>query len=473
MFVAREQEVQLLRSTIDEEYSQFVAVYGRRRVGKTLLIRESFQYQFTFQHAGLADGGLREQLFAFSESLRDAGMRDFSQPKSWLEAFSLLKELIRTAPDGKKIIFIDELSWMDTPKSGLITAVESFWNGWASARKDIVLIVCASATSWMLSKIIHNKGGLYNRLTRQIHLHPFTLRECELLLTSKGIEMNRYQILECYMVMGGIPFYWDFLQRGKSLAQNIDAIFFARDAPLKREFEYLFSSLFKHPSDYLTIVSGLARRKAGMTREEILASTSLADSGALTKKLGELESCGFLRRYRAYGKKQRDALYQLVDNFTLFHYKFLADGDKDEFFWERMTDSGLRNAWCGLAFERVCLEHVPQIKRALGISGVLTEVCSWSCKSDAENGIYGSQIDLVIARRDHVTNLCEMKYARDAFMVTKAIDESLRHKATDFRQLTKSRDSIHMTIVTTYGLRQNAYSGMVQSVVTADDLFAD
>ena len=170
------------------------------------------------------------------------------------------------APDGKKVIFIDELSWMNTPRSGLITAVENLWNGWASARRDIVLIVCASATSWMLSKIVHNKG-------------------------------------ECYMVMGGIPFYWDFLQRGKSLAQNIDAIFFARDAPLRREFDYLFSSLFKHPSDYLAIVSALARRKAGMTREEILASTSLADSGALTQKLGELESCGFLRRYRAYGKK--------------------------------------------------------------------------------------------------------------------------------------------------------------------------
>lgn len=473
MFVAREQEVQLLRSTIDDEYSQFVAVYGRRRVGKTLLVRESFQYQFTFQHAGLADGGLRDQLYAFSESLRDAGMRDFSQPKSWLEAFSLLKELIRMAPDGKKVVFIDELSWMDTPRSGLITAVENFWNGWASARRDIVLIVCASATSWMLSKIVHNKGGLYNRLTKQIHLRPFTLRECELMLTAKGIEMNRYQTLECYMVMGGIPFYWDFLQRGKSLAQNIDAIFFARDAPLRREFDYLFSSLFKHPSDYLAIVSALARRKAGMTREEILASTSLADSGALTQKLGELESCGFLRRYRAYGKKQRDALYQLVDNFTLFHYKFLADGDKDEFFWEHMTDSGLHNAWCGLAFERVCLEHVSQIKRALGISGVLTDVCSWSCKSDADNGIYGSQIDLVIARRDHITNLCEMKYARNDFAVTKAVDESLRHKAADFRQLTKSRDSIHVTIVTTYGLKQNAYSGMIQSVVTADDLFAD
>ena len=232
MLIARNRETAMLKSSLEDEYSQFIAVYGRRRVGKTFLVRESFDYRFAFQHAGLAEGGLREQLYAFADSLRDAGLEGFDQPTSWLEAFSLLKDLIRESADDKKVVFIDELSWMDTPKSGLITALESFWNGWASARKDIVLIICASATSWMLDKVVHNKGGLYNRLTKQIHLRPFVLGECEQLLEAKGIEMSRHQILECYMVMGGIPFYWGFLERGKSLAQNIDALFFSRDAPL-------------------------------------------------------------------------------------------------------------------------------------------------------------------------------------------------------------------------------------------------
>lgn len=321
--------------------------------------------------------------------------------------------------------------------------------GWASGRKDVVLIVCTSATSWMLDKIVHNKGGLYNRLTRQIHLRPFTLRECERLLQARGIEFDRHQILECYMVMGGVPFYWNFLERGKSLAQNIDSLFFALDAPLKDEFDYLYASLFKHPEDYVTIVSTLAKRKAGMTREEILAATSLYDSGAFTKKLRELESCGFIRKYAAYGKKERGALYQLVDNFTLFYYKFLADRPHDEHFWQHSIESGRHNAWCGLAFERVCLEHVPQIKRALGISGVLTEVSAWSCKGDAETGTYGSQIDLLISRRDHVINLCEMKYAHDDYTITKDVDTAIRHKASDFRAVTKTRDALHVTLVTT------------------------
>ena len=272
--------------------------------------------------------------------------------------------------------------------------------------------------------------------------------------------------------MGGVPFYWNFLERGRSLAQNIDTLFFARDAPLRDEFDYLYSSLFKHPADYITIVSALARHKAGMTRAQILAATSLDDSGALTKKLGELESCGFVRRYSAYGKKERGALYQLVDSFTLFHYRFLANGRRDEHYWERSIESGGHNAWYGLAFERVCLEHVPQIKRALGISGVLTEVSAWSCKSDPQTGAHGSQIDLLISRRDHVINLCEMKYARDDYAITKGVDAAIRHKLSDFRLLTRTRDALHVTLVTTYGLRDGRYAGSVQSVVTAEDLFA-
>ncbi|MBQ9004147.1 MAG: ATP-binding protein [Eggerthellaceae bacterium] len=472
MLVAREAERQQLVSSLSDEYSQFIAVYGRRRVGKTFLVRESFGYEFTFQHAGLAAGSLSDQLYAFAESLKDAGLKSFDQPSSWLEAFALLKDLVRQAPGNKKVIFIDELSWMDTPKSGLVTALENFWNGWASGRKDIVLVVCASATSWMLNKIVHNKGGLYNRLTKQIHLQPFTLGECEQMLAAKGIEMNMHQVLECYMIMGGVPFYWDFLKRGKSLAQNIDAIFFAQDAPLKREFDHLYASLFKNPEDYLAIVSSLAKRKAGMTREEILAATSLTESGALSRKLEELESCGFLREYRKFGNKQRGSLYQLVDNYTLFYYKFLENGPRDECFWENSADSSTRNAWCGLAFERVCLEHVPQIKRALGISGVLASVSSWSCKEDPDNGINGSQIDLLIDRKDQVINLCEMKFATDDFAITKAVEESLRHKVSDFKALAKTRSAVHVTLITTYGLKENRYSGIAQSVVTADDLFA-
>ena len=472
MFVARHEERQLLRSAFDADSSQFIAVYGRRRIGKTLLVREAFNRSFTFQHAGLANSGLRDQLSAFSDSLREAGLNNFNGPTDWREAFELLKNLIRASEDVRKVIFIDELSWMDTPRSDLMTALESFWNGWASARTDVVLIVCASATSWMLDNVIHNKGGLYNRLTAQIGLRPFTLSECEQLIRAKGIRLNRHQIIECYMVFGGVPYYWDLLQKHLGLSQNMDRLFFTETAPLANEYRYLFSSLFRHPDDYLTIVTALGKRKAGMTRKEIAETTGLANSGSLSSKLEELQACGFIRRYRQFGKRRNGAMYQLIDNFVLFHYKFLDERSSDEHFWTNAYNSSSLNAWRGLAFERVCLEHVPQIKRALGISGVQTDVCAWTCEADDELGVYGSQIDLLIVRKDQTINLCEMKYTRDDYVLTGEEARAIRRKVSDFLNLTKTRSAVQVTLVTPFGLKRNTYADEVQALVTANDLFS-
>ena len=472
MLVARKHERQTLRSTLDDEYSQFVAVYGRRRVGKTFLVRESFDYSFTFQHAGLANAPLKDQLFAFTASLKDAGLLNFDQPKNWLQAFELLKDLIRQSPSPKKVIFIDELSWMDTPKSNLMVALESFWNGWASARKDIVLIVCASATSWMIEKVVHNKGGLYNRLTKQIALRPFTLAECEEYVRANGLAMSRDHILQTYMVLGGIPFYWGFLRKELGPTQNIDALFFEEGAPLADEFGYLYASLFKNPEGYVKIVEALATKKCGMSRSEIVAATGTESSGKLSRQLDELESCGFIRSYRSFGHKSRDIVYQLIDNFTLFYYQFMVRKPTDRAFWTNRLNSPARNAWSGLAFERVCLQHADQIKRALGISGMQTDVQAWSCKADPDRGVSGSQIDLIVVRKDQVINICEMKYATLPYSITKQIDQSLKEKLNDFAVVTKTRSALHLAMVTPFGLNPNAYSGNVQSTVTADDLFA-
>ena len=227
MIISRTKELEALRSAKEADESRFVAVYGRRRVGKTFLVREAYEYHFVFQHAGLSpqDGGKEKkaQLEAFYVSLKKSGLRDFKKPESWLEAFSLLEDLIDLSDEPKKVIFIDELSWMDTRKSDFIPALEYFWNARMTARKDIVLVVCASATSWMMKKIVHNRGGLYNRLNLKINLQPFTLSECESFAAAKGIRMNRYQLLECYMILGGIPYYWDQLDKSLGLSQNIDS----------------------------------------------------------------------------------------------------------------------------------------------------------------------------------------------------------------------------------------------------------
>ncbi|MGN0336798.1 MAG: ATP-binding protein [Lachnospiraceae bacterium] len=472
MLVGRKREIELLNHVLQDDSSHFVAVYGRRRVGKTFLIRETCGYRFTFQHAGLSEGGMKEQLFAFVSSLKDAGYQLEHKPSNWLEAFEGLKDVIRQSHEKRKVVFIDELSWMDTQKCDLMVALENFWNGFASARKDVVLIVCASATSWMLSKVVHNKGGLYNRLTEQINLKPFTLRECEEYVQSAGMAFNRNQILQYYMIFGGVPFYWGFLKKGLSLSQNIDHVLFSKDAPLRDEFKYLYASVFKKPETYVRIIETLGTKKAGMTREELIEGSGIPNSGDLTTKLGELESCGFIRRYYAFGMKKKHAVYQLIDCFTLFHFQFLKNDPTDEHFWSNQINTPMVNTWMGLAFERVCMEHIDQIKMKLGISGVLTEVNSWYCKADPDKGIFGSQIDLLITRKDQVINLCEMKYSGSEYTITEKVDRSIRNKINDLVLKTGTKYAIYPTLITTYGMVDNSYAKNVQSVIVLDDLFA-
>ena len=475
MIIARTEELKALRSIKEADESRFAAVYGRRRVGKTFLIREAYEYHFTFQHTGLSpeQGGRtkKAQIEAFSISLAKAGLKEFRKPENWLEAFSLLEDLINLSDEPKKVIFIDELSWMDTRKSDLIPALEYFWNARMTARKDIVLVVCASATSWMMNKIVHNRGGLYNRLHLKINLGPFTLPDCEAFAAAKGIRMNRYQLLECYMILGGIPYYWDQLDKSLGLSQNIDAMFFAEKPVLENEFRYLYASVFSTPEPYVRIVTALGRKKVGMYREELLAETGIHDSGTFSEMLQNLENCGFVRCYNEFGKKKRNKKYQLIDNFTLFYFKFLEHKPNDSHYWTNQLNSPTRNAWCGLAFERVCLEHISAIKHRLGIEGVLTETVSWSCAEDPEKGLFGSQIDLLIVRKDQVINLCEMKYASSLYTITKKTDESLRRKISDLMTDTGTRYAIHTTLITPYGLTKNEYAGNVQAQILAEDLF--
>ncbi len=472
MIIGREKEIELLDSIYKDNTSHFVAIYGRRRIGKTYLVNEVYNDKMLFHHSGVANGNMKEQLFAFSCSLKNSSSH-FPKEKieNWFEAFEELKDLIRLSPLERKVIFIDELSWMDTPKCDLMKALESFWNGWASARNDIILIVCASATSWMLKKVIHNKGGLYNRLTEQIHLNQFTLKECEEYFISKNISINRIQILEYYMMLGGVPYYYNFIQKGLSVAQNIDNMFFKEDAFLKDEFKYLFSSIFKHPDIYLKIINALAKKKAGLTREEIIKYSKLNNSGDLSSRLEELESCGFIRKYNCFGMNSKGAMYQIVDSFVIFYYAFLDKASNDDNFFQNLFNTPSVSTYFGFAFERVCLLHINQIKEKLGIRGVYTECNSWYCKRDDDLGINGSQIDLLIVRKDQIINLCEMKFSNVPFTVTDKVMSSINNKINDLRIATKTKYAIHPTLVSPFGLKDNANALSIQSVITLDDLY--
>lgn len=472
--VGRTNEQRELLEALSSEEAQLIAVYGRRRVGKTFLVRETFKDCFYFQHAGLAHGSMAEQLAAFRASLVRSGMRDIPLIRNWREAFGALESFIAAGGTRrKKVVFIDEMPWMDTPKSKFVMWFEAFWNGWCSARKDVVFIVCGSATSWIVKKVFRNRGGLYNRVTNRIHLSPLTLRECRELCRARGISLPDADIAELYMIFGGVPYYWTFVQRGKSVAQNVDALFFASAGKLRGEFDEVFNSLFGENAGYMKIVRALAEKHGGMTYGEILTEAKMKKGGVSLRILDALEQSGFIRRFTAYGKKRQDAQYQLVDNFAYFHLKFLdGESNLDEHFWQHATIGSVLNVWRGLAFERVCMLHVAQIKKALGISGVLTKVYSWRHAPD-ETYVNGAQIDLLIERADRVVNVCEIKYSRDEFVIDKEYDRKLRNKVGTFCGVTKTKCAVHIAMITASGLAHNGYWGTVQAEVSLDDLFAE
>ena len=467
--IGRKAEQETLHDYFMSDKSEFVALYGRRRVGKTFLVREALGSDFVFYVSGILDGTGAEQIANFNKEIVNFGGSNITPAGNWNEAFGNLNTLIEASKKkGKKVIFFDEVPWMSTPRSGFLSALDHFWNRHASMRKDILLIICGSAASWIIENVVNNTGGLHNRLTGVIYLRPFTLLECEVYYRAKGIDIPRYQVAEAYMIFGGIPFYMDFFKPKYSLAQNVDEIFFKESAPLRNEYANVFRSLFKNADGHMRVVEALAAKNYGKTRDEIIAATGLPAGGGLSKILDELIASGFVREYLAFGKKKRDRLYQLIDPFTLFCLRFGSKrGAYSVDFWLRFCTTPAHAAWAGYAFEILCLLHIPQIRRALGISGVLTGIYSWKSKSYEP----GAQIDLVIERGDQVINLCEMKYSSSEYTIDKAYDMSLRNKKSAFLAETRTRKAAQTTIITTYGLRKNAYQAGIPFEVRLDDLF--
>lgn len=467
--IGRKEERRHLDEIAQSGRPEFVVVYGRRRVGKTYLVSQHFSNRFAFKTAGLAEGALTEQLDAFAEDLRASGSEHTGRPSSWIEAFAWLRELLESdgatrSPEAHRLmVFIDEMPWFDTPRSGFRSALEHFWNVWASSRPDVMLIACGSSTSWIVDKLLTGTGGLFDRVTHVIDLQPLTLPECRAYLDWKGASYSDRQVVESYMVFGGIPYYLELQRVGRSLAQNIDELLFSRGGQLVPEFDRLFRTLFRHPDPYMDVVRRLAGRRAGMTRNEVTGVTDL-QGRALTKVLKDLELCGFIRGYRDFTKQKKDKIFQLVDPFTLFYLTFVEKKGLES--WLGFIGSPAHSAWAGLAFEMVCLAHVDLIKRDLGISGVQTSACAWR-STDADPG---AQIDLLIDRRDDVVSLCEMKYSEGAYLMTASDEESIRNKVAAFRAETKTRKAVHPVMVTLAGARHNAhYNSIILNEICVSD----
>lgn len=472
--IGREEEMAILNSLLQSKQPELLAIYGRRRVGKTFLIKTFFHDHIVFSCTGQHKGTTEEQLLNFTEKLNTyfPGQSHLPAPKTWQEAFIRLRDgLLAIKRKKKKVVFIDELPWFDSHKSGFLSSFSYFWNAYASEMQELIVVICGSAASWIIEKVVNDKGGLHNRITRRIRLLPFNLQETQQFLLNKNIRYGHYELLQLYMIMGGIPAYLDEVKRGKSVAQNIEALCFSKDGILSGEFNNLYAALFYTPEKHIQVIQALAKKNKGLTRTEILKAGRLVTGGTLSKVLNELTESGFIEKIYPFGKKEKESLYRLTDEYSLFYFRFMhqqkARG-KDQWLIKQASSSYM--TWCGYAFENICLKHINQVKQALQIGAVHSNSASWVFHGS--NNHKGTQIDLLIDRADHIINICEIKYSSKEFRIDKKYFKALYDKKEVFRKRSGSRKTILLTFISTYGIAENEYRNqLVDSEITMEALF--
>lgn len=472
--IGRQKEQEILKKALDSNESEMIAVIGRRRVGKTFLVRSFYKEKIDLEFTGVQNGTISQQIESFHFLInRYVGKNNaFEKPKNWTIAFHHLITALETkkASSKKRIIFFDELPWLATRRSGFLKALGFFWNNWAS-KNNIIIIICGSAASWMIQKVVQNKGGLHNRITRRINLKPFTLKETESFFKEKKLNLNHYQIILIYMIMGGIPHYLKEIEQGKSAIQNIDDICFSEDGLLSDEFSRLYPALFENADKHITVIKALAKKWKGLTRKQIIQQSKLSNGGSMTKILNELIHSGFISSYFPFGKKRKEVLYRLTDEYSLFYLHFIQNRRKNERgTWKALSQTSTFKSWSGYAFENLCLKHVEQIKKGLQIGGIYSESSSFTFMGNDE--LSGAQIDLLIDRNDQTINVCEIKFHQNEFNMTKAYAEKLRHKVFILKEVSKTKKQIFLTMISTFGITKNKHSlGLVDNDLKMEVLF--
>lgn len=472
--IGRDEEKLLLERALSTSKAELVAVYGRRRIGKTYLIRSYLKKQIAFEYSGVHNVETAVQLTNYCSALAKQLNNNITlpTPSDWFAAFELTASLLQKKIRRKKMVFfLDEFPWMQTAKSNFLAAFEQFWNTWASRQNNLTVILCGSAASWMIQNVVRNKGGLHNRITQKIELQPFSLYETEAFLKSRNVQLNRYHVTQLYMAFGGIPHYLEQAAPGLSAAQIIDKACFSKNGFLYNEFTDLYKALFDSADRHFKVIKALAAKPMGLNRNEIIKACKLQSGGSTTALLDELSASGFITPYIPIGKKIKDSIYKLTDEYSLFYLKFMENNrNSGKGTWTRLSDTPAWKSWSGLAFESICMKHIPAIKTGLGIHGIYSETAIWKSKGNSSKD--AAQIDLVINRRDNCINLCEIKFYENKFILDKKYAAALQQKKSIFKTETKTRKHLFITLITTVGIQSNEHSlGLIDQQLTLDHLF--
>ncbi len=468
--VGRDFELNKMRGFMNQSESELLTVIGRRRVGKTFLIKHAYRDEIVFHITGLKDASSSLQLENFVEARNQFFVtgRLFEKPKNWLSAFSQLNQLLGKPKKKKRVLFFDELPWLASGSDSFLKAFDHFWNTWA-IDQNLIIVICGSSASWMITNVINHKGGLHNRVTQKINLQPFTLHETEEYLLSRGINMPRKSLISLYMATGGVPYYLKEIQKGMTAVQAINDMYFGKKASLAGEFENLYRALFTNYEKHIKVIRALASKWAGLTRAEVVELTKIPTGGAISVILNELETSGFIQSIRPFGKQQRESLYRLTDEYSLFYLHFIEANYHTNDYWLKKYNTQTVKIWQGYAFENLCLKHIEGIKQTLGISGILTSESSFYKRKDESS--QGCQIDLLIDRADNAINICEMKYYDGAYSLTDENIKELERKRNIFKDKTKTKKQLFLTLISVDGLTENKNNMLIDKHLEASALF--
>ncbi len=468
--VGRQEEIKKIQQLLSSNKAQFLAVTGRRRVGKTFLVDSTLRAHYCFSMTGIQNGDTATQLVNFSVKLAEyKGDATVQTPRNWQEAFLHLKNYLKTLDSTKKqVVFIDELPWVNAPRSGFVQLLAHFWNDYLSKEPHFLLVICGSATSWISKNIINDPGGLHNRVTEIIHLRPFTIAETKSFLANNGLSLSNLELAKTYMALGGVPFYLETLRKGESFPVGIERICFSPNGILKNEYHNLYQALFNNSSLHQAIVAALAERPKGLSNKDILSITGRQPTGSYRRALQELILSDFVLECTPFQRKKRDSVYRLVDEYSVFYHHFIKGNRKyTPGIWQQLAASQSYKTWAGYAFENLCHKHIESIKKALNIAAVYAEISSLYIPGSAKQE--GFQIDLLIDRKDDCINLCEIKFHSGPYILDKSEYQRLLEKKQRFLAYTGTRKQVFLTMITNFSLARNQYSDEIVDVALSLD----
>ncbi len=397
----------MLQALTHSSDAEFLAVTGRRRVGKTYLIDTFYGDRFCFSMTGIQNQGSHEQLVNFAVRLAQYdGTGEPRVPDTWQWAFVRLREYLETLkPTRKRVLFFDELPWIAASDRSFVQMLAHFWNDYLSKQPHFILVICGSATAWITQKILNDPGGMHNRVSRHLHVRPFTLGETRDYLEDRQVDLTETDLARTYMAIGGIPYYLNGFERADSFVTAIDRMCFSATGLLRREYGNLFAALFRNADTHEAIVSALAKYPGGLARTVLTKVTGLKSQSMIARALEELSASDFVTYSLAHGGKKRGARYRLVDEFSLFYHRFMTQNGQTpkQGQWASVATSPSYRSWAGVAFELLCQKHITALTHVLGISGL--QLWSGPLFIEATEESDGAQIDLLLDRPDATVNL--------------------------------------------------------------------